>query len=460
MEWMDAPVLKGLSRLAGRAWLHMPGHGGHLPWMDAAFDTTELPVSDDLHQPEAGGFFEEAQALYAKAAGAESTLFLAGGSTLGVQAMLLAFVPPGGKVILPRDAHRAAFSACAIGDLTPICVYPRWEEGAGRAFLHPEDVAEGMRAHPDAAAVLLTHPDYYGVCMDVRPVAEAAKRLGMALLVDEAHGAHFPWGGEGLSAGIAGADAWTHSAHKTLPALTQSALLHLKEKRNEAAVRRVVHMLGSSSPSFLLTGSVDYARAAMRKDGQGWIQRAAAENRALLDRLAKAGYGDSHALWQREGRRFDTARLVIEVSPRGLTGFAVQKALTRAGVDIEMADERRIVCIPPLPGAGDALARLEAALAALPKGGDEPPPPLLPFADTRRAVSIRQAAFSAAENVMLRHAQGRTAAEAVGAYPPGIPFLAPGEAIEGRHVEALLAARAAGARLFGVTDERIAVMEV
>ena len=181
-----------------RVRLHMPGHKGRLD----PFDTTELPVTDDLYAPESG--IRRAEEMAARAFGAAHTLMLTGGSTAGILAMLLAYVSPGEQVILPRNAHHSALSACVWGGLDAVFA---------------DELSQAVARHPQARAVFVTRPDYYGRCMDLAPLCAQAHAAGMRVLVDEAHGAHFAWWDQPQSAGRLGADAWVQSAHKTLPAL-------------------------------------------------------------------------------------------------------------------------------------------------------------------------------------------------------------------------------------------------
>ncbi len=366
---MEAPVLSILGELKERAWLHMPGHGGELAWLSSALDTTEIDASDDLWSPTPGGVFERAQALAAQAAGAGATVFLTGGSSQGIHAMITTFVPPGGKLILPRDAHHAALAACAIGDVRPVYVWP--EVANQRAAASSHALIKALNEHPDAAAVFVTRPDYYGACLDLAPIAEKARAMGVTLLVDEAHGAHFPYGGSIASAGALGADAWVQSAHKTLPALTQAAYLHLRNPAHALPMRERAALLGTSSPSFLVAASLDIARAQMGAYGDQWIAAAHRRNIQLLRRVQRLGVYDAHEPWRKEGIECDATRIVMDVRATGFSGYELCSLLCSRGVDVEMADCYRLVALPPIAGNGqeEALAKLVCALEDIrPKG--------------------------------------------------------------------------------------------
>jgi arginine decarboxylase len=457
---LDVPVLRMLEALRARAWLHMPGHGGELPWLDGALDVTEIEASDDLMNPATGGAFDRAQRLAARAAGAGGTLFLTGGASLGMLAMLTCFVPPGGKVILPRDAHKSAIAACAVGDLRPVYVWPRVVEH--KALLREQDVLDTLLEHPDAAAVLITRPDYCGVCVDLAPIARAARELGVAVLVDEAHGAHLPYGGTIASAGALGADAWVQSAHKTLPALTQAAYLHVRDAARVGALRERVALLGTSSPSFLVAASLDWARAIMQEYGKIYLENAMERNAAFLKNVQAYGITNAHAAWREMGYACDAARVCVDVRALGRSGYEVSRALAVQGIDVEMADCYRLVALPPIAfdGRSDALSALGHALSIMNTGAKPFSLPAMPTPRAEGAATPREAAFGRRASVRLEDARGRVVANAVGLYPPGVPMLMPGEMVGREAINALREAEARGAKLFGLEqDGRLSIME-
>ena len=270
---MSAPLIEALRAMDDRLSFHMPGHKGRegiLP-LRAHMDVTELNVTDDLYHAE--GPILAAQRLMAKSARAAHTIFLTNGSTCGVEAMLGYAAAPGERVILPRASHMSAISACALYGMEPVWV-DAWADEAGAPFTRTEDVLSAVRQNPDARAVLLTRPDYFGRMMELEQIAEAAHAAGMLVLVDEAHGAHLNWldglkcvyrpddgaGRECVSALNMGADMCVQSAHKTLPALTGGAFLHMNERVDADRLLSRVALTQSSSPSFLIMASLDSAR--------------------------------------------------------------------------------------------------------------------------------------------------------------------------------------------------------
>ncbi len=448
-----APMRAMLDKAQGRVRMHMPGHKGQpfANWDAFGYDMTELGITGDLFAPD--GAMAEAARLAAIAAGASHTLPLSGGSTAGVLAMVLAAVSDGGPVIVARNCHHSVLSACALAHAEPIFVYPRLLDGW--AYVAPADVVAAINAHPAARAVLITRPDYLGMCSDLTDIARAAHDAGMRLLVDEAHGAHFNWpaSGQPANAGACGADAWVQSAHKTLPALTGAAWLHLASGMDAERVRGMLRMVHTSSPSFPILASLDEARALMDERGTASLAALHARVAAFWQRLCEGRPELANAhdrLGGIAGLAFDPARIVIDVTKLGYTGDQVAAHLRTRGIDIEMADTRCVVLIPSVADPPDALDRVADALCAL-----SPLPPRedactdLPPAE--RGLAVWQAALSLGEPVPLPQAIGRIAAVSAGAYPPGIPWVVPGERITAQAIGALSGA----AHTFGITGGSI-----
>lgn len=444
------PIDDMLTRASGRLRGHMPGHKGKSPFGPVdlyALDATELPVTDDLYAPERG--IAEAQRLYAEAAGAAATIFLHNGSTAGIHAMLQLYAHEGDAVLLPRNAHLSAVNGCVLGGLIPVWM-PVRHTADGYCYLAEADALAALEAHPEARAILLTRPDYFGGCLPMEGIVREARARGVRVLVDEAHGAHVPWMPSLFSAGVCGADAWTQSVHKTLPGLTGSAALHLADAADVARALRVLRREQTSSPSFLLLRSIDDARAWMAAHGAEALRRVICAADALRRDLPSMGYRDAHGLWRDTGLTFDPTRLVID-APQG--GFALAEALAGRGVDVEMSDDRRVVLILTAIDEPRAIRRVGEALRAVPP---EPARQFLPLEDTPmppRVLPPRTAAMGPVEPVPLARAAGRVAADAAGLYPPGIPLVCPGETVTPEIIRRL--SEAEPRRRFGVEGERL-----
>ena len=424
---MERPMDEMLQRAAGRIRAHMPGHSGRAPLGETELyrlDTTETSCTDNLYAPESG--ILKAQILYARSMGSAACIFLHNGSTQGVHAMLEMGLRDGDTVILPRNAHLSAQSACILAGLRAVWIPLSMTED-GYPYIRPEDVLRTMKQTPEAKCILLTRPDYYGGCIPLETIAQEAHAMKMRLVIDEAHGAHLHYLHDFPDAGASGADVWVQSVHKTLPALTGSAVLHLADPDDLPRAMEVIRREQTSSPSFLLMRSVDDARAYMETQGRDHLARVCAEGEHLRRKLPQWGYADPTERWQEiTGYRFDPLHVVIE-APQG--GRALMRALEAAGADPEMADDRRVVL---LYGAGtpvEIMEKMEDLLEAMPAcraparmfPDPGPCPPCV--------LSMREAALADRAWVRWSEAEGRVCAQAFGLYPPGIPLCMPGERI-------------------------------
>lgn len=421
-ELGPTPLYDALRAFAGQRPLrmHMPGHKGKslgIPELSggAALDVTELTPTGDLFA--GGGPIEGAEALWARTFRMPGCLFLTGGSTQGIHAALTLACRPGEAVLLDRGCHRSVYHALALLDLRPVYLTRPWLAETGvTGPISPDEVERALTEHPDCRTVCITSPTYYGVLSDIPALAERVHRRGGTLVVDGAHGAHLPFLGiDHLSA----ADLAVVSAHKTLPAPGQTALLLGGAAFPQEELRRVGAVYGSSSPSYLLMAALDVCRAWMEEEGAAAYRRAAELVRRLRTRLPALTEADAP---------LDPTRFVF-CTP---DGFAARRALEADGIYVELADRGHVVCIVTCMDTGEELERLYRALAALPGGrdGGYPPPPPLP----EQVISPRTAFFAPRERIPLARAAGRIAAGQVAPYPPGVPVAAPGERIEKKTV--------------------------
>ncbi len=441
------PMMEMLEAASHRLSLHMPGGQGKGPFGSIdpyLLDTTETGMTDDLYAPSNG--IEKAQQLMALSAGAQGTLLLTGGSTAGMHAMLLYAAGRGGKVILPRNVHISALNLCAVAGIEPVFVPVRYT-ASGRPYATEELYAAAMEAHPDAKAVLVLNPDYYGTLAPVKAVSELAHRRGMLVLCDEAHGAVFNWYHRENSALSQGADLVVQSAHKTLPALTAGAWLHASARVDVPLLRKRLRMVQTSSPAFITMLSLDDARAWMDENGASAGQALEAALESFRKEAAALGYTDGQSTLP-SGIAADPLRLVLD-APQG--GFRLYEQLEEMGIDAELCDSCGIGCILSLMDGPLRLQKLLEALRSIPQ---EPaarlelpaPPPIPP-----RRLPLHEAAFAPTEAVPIRQAAGRISAGQVGLYPPGVAVLAAGEEITPEIADWL--SRMPAHRLFGLDED-------
>lgn len=409
------PLYDAIRAYAGQdpARFHMPGHKGKfLPVPElqsiAPLDVTEIDPTGDLFS--GGEPFDTAQRLWAKRFGMEDCLFLTGGSTLGLHAALALFCRPGDQVLIDRGCHRAVYNALALLDLEPVYLPRPWLEGKGVAGpISPQDVENWLDSHPNIKTVCITSPTYSGVLSDVAELSHLIHAHGGKLIVDGAHGAHLPF--LGVDA-FSGADALICSAHKTLPALGQTALL-FTNGADPRRVRQMTSVFGSSSPSYPMMISLDCARDYL--EGTKQYRRVAQRTAALRSAFPSLQEGEL---------RLDPTRLTLTTPD----GHALARALEGENLWPEMADSGHVVLILTAQDSDEDLRRLEEALERHRDLLGEPPvlpaPPL-----PKSACSLREALFTPVERLPLDQCLNRVAAGQLAPYPPGVPVVAPGEVI-------------------------------
>lgn len=497
MEKIKAPLYEALIKHAEKspASFHVPGHHNGAALLHALhaldtnyaeaeairsrlsaimhLDVTELSSTDDLHHPEAS--IIEAQRLAAKCYGAEETCFLVGGSTSGNLALLLAVCNPGDLIIVQRNVHKSVINGLKLAGAQAVFLTPSIDKSSGLATVPSvEQVKLALLQYPEAKAVFLTNPNYYGMGMKLTAYVEACHEQGKPLLVDEAHGAHYGMHAQLPASAIqAGADGVVQSTHKTLPALTMGAMLHMQGSLlDRRKVREALTMVQSSSPSFPIMASLDISRAIVDALGEQLFHSA-------IDEV------QSFRAWVQEGKtmfavldgehlsdkQIDPLRLVLTVPSGKLTGFELQSELEKHGCWAEMSDPLyTVLVIGPHVAADGSIARLKDALTAihhtygtaechernmqvqvqaqdLSEGISEP----VTFARSKEQASIR---------VSLHEAVHHHAAEMIVPYPPGIPLLYPGERFSERHLTDIKRLSDAGAKFQGAEDSTMATIAI
>ena len=441
---------------------HMPGHKGRGLagfWRDELqlWDVTELSNTDNLHAP--NGAIAAAQASMAQAYGAKASFFVVNGGTNALQAMILA-LDETDKLLLARDCHRSAVNGAALRGIQTEYISPRYDEARGLlGMVTPDDLDRALQ-ETGATAALITTPNMYGFCADVEGLAKAAHKNGALLLIDSAHGAHFPFS-DALPRALSGyADLYVHSQHKTMDALTQAASLHLGECRiTPEQLRRALAMTETTSPSYLLMASLDWSvYMAQRRDWTGQVARCFAleQKIAALEGFLVFREPVGIGVYER-----DQTRVVIDVTGRGYTGYEAQAILEEKHIYLEMADARRLVLITSPNDESIWFEQLLEALSSMPKralrsaktNGEE-----IRFSSNVQRMGIREATFARTETISLQEAEGCVAAEPIGLYPPGIALVMPGEVIDRRAIDYLAAQEREGGTLFGVRDGKVFVV--
>ncbi len=456
---------------------HMPGHKGGKGFSTeflknlAGMDITEIPGSDNLHNPE--GAIAEAQSLAAQAFEADHSYFLVNGSTCGIHAMIMAACPPGSKLLVPRNCHKSVWNALILGDIQPIYLQPGYD--ACRHIItqiSPQQVEKALDNHPDAAGLILVHPNYYGMCSYIKEIAQIVHNRGKVLLVDEALGAHFPFHPDlPPSASEAGADLWVQSAHKTLPAFTQTAYLHGREGRVDfSRVEEILRIFQSTSPSYILMASLDWARNIMASQGKELLAKLMDTLRETRIKLERIGIPCLQQTCWDEVSALDPTRLVLDLRNINITGYEAEEILRGRGIQVEMSDCFHVVLICRIIDTQREMDALVKACSSMIKDVQKKSSkalnqhkipnytiPRISLSISReipkQMLSPREAFYSKTEKIPLKESIGRISAVAAGAYPPGIPRYCPGELIEAEGVEELIQIKKLGGTLFGITTE-------
>lgn len=478
-DWLDdAPLLRAwleAQRRLGSGELRPFTIPGHKHRIDLVGEIVrgDLPLYGGLAAVrEADALLRDAEARAAERVGADWCRYSVGGSTHGNQALALAVGKPGDTVIVDRTCHRSVLLGLVLAGLHPVWVRPPIHGETGLPLgLEASAVAAAVSEHPEACAVLVTSPSYVGTCADVSALVEVTRAAGMPLVVDAAWGAHL-----GSHPDLpphpfaAGADAVVTSAHKTLPALNQGAVLLARTRAggggllDEDRLDRAVEAAATTSPSGAMLAGVDAALALLAARGPELVG-------ALLERVRRARDVLRHV----DGLRvpdsgtfgaecFDDAKLVVLMAGVGADGLAVDSDLAGLGLALEMADRDLLVPMVTLADDDEGVTRLAEALAASVTRHRGDPRPVAAHAawtvTAEQVLSPREAFFADRETVAWDAAAGRTCAEVVAPYPPGVAVLAPGERITAEALATLSRAHEEGARIAYAADPRLATVQV
>ncbi len=421
---------------------HMPGHkrrlSGELPKQMVELDITEIDGFDNLHQPEEilRHLQEKAASLY----GAEESFYLVNGSTCGILAAISAALPVGGHILMARNCHKAAYHAVYLRNLTVSYLYPAvMEEYDINEAITPGQVREALDRESDIGAVLLVSPTYEGRIADVEKIAQIVHEKGLPLIIDEAHGAHLGWS-EGVSKNScqAGADIVIHSVHKTLPAMTQTALLHVNRNLiNRDRLRRYLHIYQTSSPSYVLMASIDNALHLMEEQGEALLGAFCKRYHRMMEDLSACRCLEF--LQPEEGVQ-DLGKLVVSSKRFGLSGQQLYDILLEEyHLQMEMAAGSFCLAMFTVGDAKEAYERMTGALLDIDRrmcdgslqrenvrSVEITNAPCM-SEGAEEAIPLGLAWDMPTEIMSIQEAIGRYVGEFVNLYPPGIPLLVPGE---------------------------------
>lgn len=453
---------------------HMPGHKRNLQSVDFSLtlqqDITEITGFDNLHHAE--GIISEAQQEIAKLYGVKESFFSVNGSTAALLSAIHACVKPGGRLLVARNCHKAVYHAMYVRNLRPVYVYPQFEEKCGlNGGILPQNVDNLLKENTDIQAVLITSPTYDGIVSDIKSIADIAHRYDVPLIVDEAHGAHFHFSDYfPTSAADLGADLVIQSLHKTLPAMTQTAVLHrCTDRIDSSLIQRFMGIYQTSSPSYILMASIDACVDVLQRSGEKMF----AEYTANLDNArASLRHNRQIALLEPEKSSetgvFDFDRSKILLGGQDLFGSLRE----RFHLEMEMEAEHYVTALTSVGDTKEGFDRLIQAVKTLDEESmrnEEKQRTAYLTADHQYpqpqiCMSISEAMDGVCREIPLEQSENHISSEFIYLYPPGIPIVAPGERITGQLLENMRRYKDHGLKLEGMSDTaadriRICVLE-
>ena len=443
--------------------MHMPGHKRRMGDLGNPFfiDITEIDGFDDLHHAE--GVLRDAEQRAAKLYGSEETHFLINGSTGGILSSIAGCVPHGGTLLMARNCHKSVYHAALLGNLTTHYIYPQQADRMGiNGPIYAADVEKELEQHPEVQAVFISSPTYDGVVSNVRAIAEVVHRKHLPLIVDEAHGAHFPFSTYFPEDSIkSGADVVIHSVHKTLPSLTQTALIHLNGNlADRQKIRYFLSVYQTSSPSYVLMAGIDQCME--------WTAAHQAEFDDFGERLEefRNRIGNLKTIKLLEVTGMDRSKILLSAAEKGVTGQELSDLLRKKyHIEMEMSCSTYACAITTVADREEELSRFAEALEELDQMLEPQPEQRLEEREkdtvirTEQVYTIAQAFQKKTQFCEAEKTEGAISGGFVMPYPPGIPLLVPGELINRQVLERLMVYLEEGLTVYGVQEGKIELLK-
>lgn len=429
-------------------------------------DVNSMKPLDNLCHPVS--VIKDAEELAAEAFGAAHAFFMVGGTTSAVQSMIMYACKSGEKIIMPRNVHRSAINALILTGAIPVYVDPDCNNKLGIPLgMSVSQVEKAIRENPDAKAILVNNPTYYGICSDIKKITELAHANNMLMLADEAHGTHFYFGENfPISAMAAGADIASASMHKSGGSLTQSSFLLMGERINADYMRQVVNLTQTTSASYLLLSSLDISRKRLALSGREIFEKTVQMAEYAREEINSIGgyYAFSRELVNGDSvYDFDVSKLSVHTLPIGLAGIEVYDLLRdEYDIQIEFGDIGNILAYISVGDRTRDIERLISALAEIKRRFGKSGTGMLTqeYINPVVAETPRRAFYADKMSLPLDEAAGHVCSEFVMCYPPGIPILAPGELITPQIIEYIKYAKEKGCQMTGTEDINIERLNV
>ncbi|MGG7176174.1 aminotransferase class I/II-fold pyridoxal phosphate-dependent enzyme [Clostridium paraputrificum] len=450
LDQRNTPLFDALKEYVSRDTLpfHVPGHKKGIG-MDDEFknfmgenpfkiDVTVFKLVDSLHHP--NGPIKEAQELAAAAYGADASFFSIHGTSGAIQAMIMSVVSDGDKILVPRNVHKSVTAGIILSGAIPVFMQPELDKNLGIAHgVDPKTVERTLSENPDAKAVLIINPTYYGVATDIKKIADIVHSHHIPLIVDEAHGPHLAFSNKlPMSALDAGADICAQSTHKIIGSLTQASLLHVKSKLvNPKRVQQVLNLLQTTSPSYILMASLDCARRQIALEGKDLLAKSIElcdYARNEINKIPGFNSFGKEVLGVPGSYSFDPTKLTISCRELGITGYELDTILAeKYHIQMELSDFYNVLAVGSFGDTKEAIEKLLSALKEISTDyyGKRPATPdFLDIPSIPKKILNPREAFNANKvDVKLKESEGLISGEFLLAYPPGIPLLCPGEII-------------------------------
>ncbi|HHW30096.1 MAG TPA: aminotransferase class I/II-fold pyridoxal phosphate-dependent enzyme [Clostridiaceae bacterium] len=424
-------------------------------------DVNSMRLLDNLCHPVS--VIKEAEELAAEAFGAENVFFIVNGTTAAVQTMIMSTCKRNDKIIMPRNVHRSAINALVICGAIPVYVNPGVQEKLGIPLgMTVKDIEKAINENPDAKAVFVNNPTYYGVCSDLKTIVQLAHKNNMKVLVDEAHGTHFYFGKNlPVSAMKAGADMAAVSMHKTGGSLTQSSFLLMSKNINAGYVRQILNLTQTTSGSYLLLSSLDISRRNLAIRGEEIYEKVVGLAEYARNEINKIGGYYAFGQELTDGNSFfdfDRTKLSVHTMDIGLAGIEVYDILRdEYGIQIEFGDIGNILAIISVGDRELEIERLVSSLSEIKRLHSKDKTGMFPveYINPEVVMAPQEAFYKDKKSLPISKSKGFICGEFVMCYPPGIPILAPGERITGKVIEYIEYAKQKGSLLTGTEDMTI-----
>ena len=421
-------------------------------------DTTEIPGTDNLHSPE--GIIKESQERASEVFKSDETYYLINGSTCGIQAAIMALCPPKSKIIANRDCHQSVINACILGDVDPVYINSEVDKNTNiLKGINIDDAIKVIDSNLDAKAIILTYPTYYGMTYDLKRVCDYAHSKDIAVIVDEAHGAHLGLSEELPKTALEqGADIVIQSTHKTLPSFTQSSMIHIQGDRvNKEQLVSILKIIESSSPSYMLMASLEIAVDIYNKYGTKLMNE-------LLNNIDKL----KNSFKENNGIGFydtdDKTKIFISTINMGLIGYELETILREEyNIQVELSNYYGSLLICTIGNDNDDFKSLETALnEILEKYRSNKNIEKIEYPNNIpvKKLTPREAFYKEKKSVKIYESVGKICGEYIIPYPPGISLTSPGEIITNEIIDYMLFCKEKGMNVSGLKDSNLGQIQI